>query len=555
MGIVDRFAGALSGVASRVETIARTIRGPEQSRIADVPGVPHYGTQPTKTQAERVLESWGVYSSRVAPEAGPTRTRWALWTADNLTPETIINAQREAVTSGIPLRWVELLDQIYSRDGHYASCTDQRVSDVIKGTWRLTPAWEDDAGIAASNFVETAYRQTSRWTDGLGWLLKSNFYSYNSVEAEWYREPRFTFPGPKGETIGPFEAALPKRLHNVHPKHFRFDLESDDPLFYIGDGYQPLPIGKFIFLDGGGGHPVKLRNGHAWQCVWYSLFRSISWASWATRVERFDMPIPILGYDGDLAQYAEYQTAMSDILNAMGSGKGIRYPKNNFSFEIKDPPRGGTSNDPQSALSDACDAAQSIRVLGGQLNNKIGNVGSFAASSNHLDIKYGIEELDASRMWERLDEQLSDPILRFNAVGIAEALNAAGYSVTPDQITRRVPKGKHHIPGKTDPEAEMRVIKEMVDMGMPVSMAGTFSRSDVIRARDENDRIPGKAVAVAKGGALVTTGEAADDPVKNPDEAANAKAVADVSETQDAKRAPDGGEAQLTPTPPSADGE
>lgn len=519
-----------SRVTERVEAIVRAARGPETSRLAGINGKSGgYSTKPDSA-TETLLRSWGVLSSRVAPEAGPTKTRWALWPGDNLTPEAIISAQREAVTSGMPLRWVELIDQIYSRDGHYASCTTQRVADVVKGTWRLAPAAMDDAGIAACNITDEVFRSCSRWKDGLGWLLYSNLYSYNAVEVEW-AELEITFQGPKGETIGPLTVAVPARLHNVHPKHFRFDLESDDPLFYIGNGYQPLPYGKFVFLDGEGLHPTKVRRGHAWQCVWYSLFRSMGWAAWGVHVDRFSLPVPIIEYDGGVAQYEEYKAAYLDILTRLGQGLGVVMPRDGGKFQIHNPPSGGTANDPASALSDACDAGQSIRVLGGQLNNKIGNVGSFSASSNHLDIKYGLEELDADRAWERIDEQLTGPFLRFNAEAIARALNDKGYNVTPSQIMRRIPKGKHHIPGKTDPHIEMQIMDLAVNkLGLPLSVAGAFARMDFQRARDDGDRIKGEATAIAKGGALVTASEAAEDGgIVNEDPAAEATAKAAAS--------------------------
>lgn len=530
MAISDVIASALSGAAARVEAIARAVRGPETSRVASVVGVPHYGQPaPADERTRRLLENWGVYSSRVAPEAGPTRTRWSIWPADNLTPAQIIATQREAVTSGIPLNWIELIDQIHSRDGHYAAVTNQRVEDVIKGTWRLTRAANDDAGTAMKNFAAEAYGNCSRWRDGLGWLLLSNLYGYNSVEVEW-AEKRITFPGPKGETIGPVDVALPWRLHPVHPKHFRFDLESDDPLFWIGNGYQPLPFGKFVFLDGEGLHPIKVRRGHAWQCVWYSMFRSIGWASWAVHVDRFSLPVPVIQYDGDIAQYNEYKQAYQDILNSLGTGKGAILPRTGAEINIHDPPQGGRSNDPASALSDACDGGQSIRVLGATLTAKIGNVGSFAATSNHMDVKYAKEENDAGRVWERIDEQLTAPLIAFNAVPLANALRAAGYDVTPDQLCRRIPKGKHRVPRESDPMAEMQMADIAVNkLGLPLSVEGMFDRIDFPRALSDADRVAGEAQAIAKGGALVPNAEAAKTGgVVNPDTAAEKAADAPI---------------------------
>jgi phage gp29-like protein len=516
----------LTGAAARVERLVRSVRGPETSRLADVPGVTHYGQGPDEA-TRKTLESWGVYSSRVAPSAGPTRSRWSLWPGDGLTPETIIGAQREAVTSGIPLRWVELLDQIHSRDGHYAAVTNQRVEDVIKGSWRLTRAASDDAGTAMRNFAAEAYGQCSRWRDGLGWLLYSNLFGYSSFEVEWY-ETRVWFPGPKGETIGPVDVVLPRRLHNVHPKHFRFDLESDDPRFWIGNSYQPLPFGKFVFLDGEGLHPTKVRRGHGWQCIWYSLFRSTGWAAWAVHVDRFSLPVPLIEYEGDIAQYQEYKDAYDDILNSLGEGKGAILPKGGASFNIKDPPAGGRSSDPASALSDACDAGQSIRVLGATLTTKIGNVGSFAASSSHAEVKYAKEEGDAGRMWERIDEQLTHPLILFNAEPLAKALRDRGYDVTPELLMRRVPRGKHRVPRESDPLVEMQIADYAVNkLSLPLSEEGMLDRIDFPRATSPEDRVKGEPQVVAKGGALVPNATAAEQGgVKNEDPAAQAQADA-----------------------------
>jgi len=555
MSLTTRLAEVLSGAAARVEGIARSLRGPEQTRVATVPGSMRYGVQPdAKTQG--LLRSWGIYESRIAPEAGPTRTRWALWPGDALTPEIIIGAQRDAVTSGIPLRWVELVDQIYSRDGHYAAVTSQRVEDCIKGTWRLTRATPDEPGTAVRNFVAEAYGACSRWRDGLGWLLFSNLYAYNSVEVEWEARKQFAFPGPKGETIVAREVAVPKRLHNVHPKHYRFDIETDDPLFWIGNTYQPLSFVKFVFLDGEGLHPIKLRRGHAWQCIWYSLFRSIGWAGWATFVDRFGMPMPIIQYEGELAQYEEYQSAYTDILNSLGQGKGAILPRNGAEIEIKDPPQGGRSNDPHSALSDACDAGQSIRVLGATLTAKIGNVGSFAASETHAEVKYAKEENDVGRLWERIDEQLTTPLVVFNAEPLADALKAAGYDVTPDMITRRIPKGKHRVPRESDPFVELQIADIAVNkLGLPLSEEGMLDRIDWPRALSPEDRVKGEVQVVAKGGALIANAEGIEggEAAKNPDDAALA-AVDQKQEESDhppPRRAP-GAKKEAAETPTDA---
>jgi hypothetical protein len=394
----QRIAAFFSALGGSISRIARGTRGPEQSRVAQLPGLSSSGYQQQRGNeaTAEALRKWGVYESRLSPLAGPLRDRFSLWNATDLTPQIIANAQYAAVHGGMPLQWVELIDHVFSRDIDYASVTNQRVADVMRGRWTFRRAGTDDAADIALAFCREAAGNCSRWRDGLGWLLYSNLYSYNAIEVEWAID-RITFEC-NGKKIGPIEVALPARLHNVHPKHFRFDIVTDDPLFYIGDGYQTLPIGKFIFMEGDGLHPIKVRHGHAWQCIWMSLFTSIGISGWAQFVDRFGMPIPRIEFDADVATFNEQKQALDDILNALGSGKGVKYPRGQFDLQFVDPPQGGRSSDPHSAFWDACKTAKVIRVLGAELANATGNVGSYAAKEQDVATKYNLEEWDAVRL-------------------------------------------------------------------------------------------------------------------------------------------------------------
>lgn len=528
MALRDSIASGLSGIAGTVERIAGAVRSPLASPTTPLPTVTPTALSHREARSSGLhdaLRTWGAFSSRVATDAGPSPDRFSTYPGTNLTPETIIAVQQEAVASGLPQRWIELIDQVLSRDGHYAGVAGQRVDDVIKGTWRLTRASNDDAATAMRNFAELAYRECERFTDGLGWLLWANAYCYNGIEPEW-EERRLTFPGPRGEVIGPVTVAVPRKVWQVHPKHFRFDLRTDEALLWLGADGVSLPFGKVIFHTGEGLHPLAVRRGHAWQCVWYSFFRSIGWAGWATFVDRFGLPVPIIRYDADIASFAEYQAAYTAILNSLGTGKGAIVPQSGTQFEIKDPPSGGRSSDPHSALSDACDAGQSIRVLGATLTAKIGNVGSFAASSTHAEVKYAREEGDARRLWETVDEQLTRALVWFNAQALAQALNDKGYSVTPEMLCQRVPRGKHRVPRESDPATEIEIINKAVnDLGLDVSVEDVFDRFDFKRALGESDRVRGRAQSVAKDAALMTPSEAAEGAAVNraPDTVAKAE--------------------------------
>lgn len=538
----QRIAAYVAGTAARVERVVRLVSGPEHVRDVAIPGgMPSGPLVRPNARAAEFLRRWEIYAGRVSSSAGPTRDRWALWNATDLTPERIADAQKSAVSSGLPLDWIELIDHVFSRDIDYASVTHQRVADVMRGRWTFRRNGQDDAAALALSLAREAQVGCARWRDGLGWLLYSNLYGYTAVEPEWELR-RITIPGPQGEVIGPFEAALPKRLHQAHPKHFRFDLYSDEPLLWIADSYQTLPIGKFIFMEGDGLHPIKVRHGHAWQCVWHSMFSSIGLAGWAAFVDRFGMPVPTVEYEGEMAQYAEMQTAWQGILDTLGSGKGVVFPANHGKLNFVEPPQGGHASDPHSALWDACKTAKVVRVLGAELANSTGNVGSYAAKSQDIATKYNLEDWDAARLSERIDEQLTRPLILFNAEGLAAAANAAGYNVTPDQLCRRVPFGKQSVPREMTPQVRAQVGATLInEWGMPLSMESEFEQFDFQRATIPNDRLPGRVQPVTAGGALVSAAEAAEAPHVNPNIAAEIKAKADVADGRKRAVAPTGG--------------
>jgi Protein of unknown function (DUF935) len=528
----QRIAAFFSALGGRISGIAGRTRGPEQSRVADLPlltggmgGGSGGGSRKPDDKTAAMLRAWGVYDSRISPLAGPTRDRYALWNATDLTPQVIAQAQYQAVHAGMPLQWVELIDHIFSRDIDYASVTNQRVADVMRGRWMFRRAGTDDAADISLSFAREATGGCSRWRDGLGWLLYSNLYSYNAVELEW-KIDRIAL-NVNGKKVGPFEAALPARLHNVHPKHLRFDTITDDPLFWIGDGYQPLPLGKFVFMEGDGLHPIKVRHGHAWQCVWMSMFTSIGVAGWAQFVERFGLPIPKMEFDGDLAMFNEQKAAAQEILNAAGSAKGVMFPRGQFSLDYVQSPAGGRSSDPHSAFWDACKTAKVIRVLGAELANATGNVGSYAAKSQDIATKYNLEEWDAERLSERIYEQYTKPLILFNAENLATAANAAGFNVTPDELVRRAPNGNQEVVREMTLGQRVEVLGKLVSMGVGISEESELDKFGFTRATSDEDRIKGEGISVGKGASLKTPADAATGNADNPDDAALLKVKAD----------------------------
>jgi phage gp29-like protein len=472
------------------------------------------------TEALKTVEA---YFGRISYDAGPSWTRFSSYPATDLTPEKIIGAQQEA-TAGYPLRWEEMIEQVLSRDAHLSGIAQQRVDDVVKGSWRLVRSTNDDVAACVRSFCDEALRGVDAIEDGFAWLLWGNAYCYNATEVIWERR-RMTFPGPNGEVLGPVNVIAPRRLDAVHPKHFRFDLRTDEALLWLGGDTVSLPLGKFIFYRGEGQNPITERRGYMWPCVWLSLFKSIGWAGWTVFVERFGLPTPIVQY-GDVAQYEEHKAVFQDILRNLGRGFGAIAP-DDVKVDTLQQPTGGRSADPHSALSDACDAAQSIRVLGATLTAKIGNVGSFAASTTHADVKYAREEADARRLWSVVRSDLLAPMVTFNAVELANALRMAGHQVTPDMIVRRVPRGLHRVPREIDPLQRAQVVEMAINKwGLHVGAEALYDEFNLPQPLSMEDVAPGAATQVSSGGALVGAVEAANQGAVAPQPSENGESNA-----------------------------
>lgn len=503
-------------------------RSPIVSPGVELPGVTPWGGGGrgipggnVNEELARALGNPEAYLGRWSYDAGPGMARYSSNPATDLTPDKIAGAQQEAA-AGWPQRWMEMIEQVLARDGHLSGIGQQRVDDVLKGPWRLARSTNDDIALAVRNFCDEALRSNDSLGDALGWMLWGNAYSYGCAETTW-KIDRLTFPGPNGKRIGPISVFVPARFDAVHGKHFRFDMRTDEPLLWLGGDHISLPYGKFLFYKGEGMHPITERRGYMWPCVWYSMFRSIGWSGWATLVERFGMPVPLIEYQGTIMQYREYKQAYSDILNNLGAGRGAIYPRGAVNMKIEDPAGGGRAGDPHSALSDACDAAQSVRILGATLTAKISNTGSFAASNTHAEVKYSREEADARRLWDTVRQDLLSPMVLFNCWELAKALNAVGISCTPGEILRRVPRGLHRVPRDIDMGAAMNILKTaVVDLGMRVGAEATYDTFNLPQPNGDDDVIAGKAQPVSRGGALVGAVEAANEGAEAPpDETAN----------------------------------
>jgi phage gp29-like protein len=156
----------------------------------------------------------------------------------------------------------------------------------------------------------------------------------------------------------------------------------------------------------------------------------------------------------------------------------------------------------------------SIRVLGATLTARIGNVGSFAATAEHAQVKYGREEADARKLCSTLRRDLLQPFIELNSLTLANALRHR-----PSEILRRVPAMRFRIDRETTAAERAGIVSRAVnEWGMEVDEEQMRDEFNLDAVRPGSRPLPGKPQQVTSGGAVLGTVDAARDGATAPRE-------------------------------------
>jgi len=240
----------------------------------------------------RALRSIEALFGRVSYDAGPSWTRFSSYPATDLTPDKIVGAQREA-DAGYPLRWAEMDEQVRERDAHLGGIALTRAQDVAGKAVRISRVGDDDLASSLKSLCDEVVFSIDSLDDAFESLLLGNAAGWSSSEIV-YIEDDVTFAGPDGRRIGPIPLIVPRRLETIHPKHFTFDLRTDEPYLWLGGDRQSLPRGKFVFHRGEGSSAITARRGYMRSCVWLSAAKSWSFSDWIVFIHKYGIPTTAL---------------------------------------------------------------------------------------------------------------------------------------------------------------------------------------------------------------------------------------------------------------------
>lgn len=242
----------------------------------------------------RASMTLGALLSRIALAAGPYATRYSTYPASDLTPEAIVSARREA-HNGYPMRWAEMVEEVSERNTHWKAVAHKRRAWIFGVPCRVDPPeqFRDDRPaqmLAAWLTAVVAGINRAAWVHTLYNLLSASAYGYAAAEVFWtYKTLSFTGPG--GGLVRTPGVLVPVSTAPVHQKHWRFDLASDDPLLWAGEGRQGISWawGKFIVnrhLDDG----VIGRRGWGTAGIWMDLAIQNGWAALIVFMAKYGLP-------------------------------------------------------------------------------------------------------------------------------------------------------------------------------------------------------------------------------------------------------------------------
>ena len=376
---------------------------------------------------------------RIALAAGPTAARWSTYPGDAaITPDLIFQARREA-HAGYPLRWFDLCQEVIELNSHLRSVFHQRRAWIFPIPYRTDPPEnfkQDPLAQALAAWLGAALvHLRAVWDDFVYNLLSASAYGYSAAEMFWgYRGVSYT--DQNGLTVETPGALVPVFAEPVAQKHFKFQLDTDEPLLWLGEGSagQRWPHGKFIFHKTLG-DLITERRGFMTGGVWMHLATQQGWAFLLTYAKLYGLPQLAAFVDKAVLDQPEERSEVDELCTYWGQGL---IPVFSDDVDVKQVGAvGGSSDTVHQNVIDLAERELSKLVVGATLINDQGDhAGSYAQSGTHATTSHIYVLPDGSSLSRTLERDLHSAIIERNLTLLCRRFNA-----WPEQIRARIPWG------------------------------------------------------------------------------------------------------------------
>lgn len=509
MALADRLralAGRAGGALQRFAHTAPMIEGIGIAKQAP------YGAPPQKV--ERIASSPEALRGRISYQAGPQHTRYSTYVAEGLSPATIKSVLHDA-DLGIMFRWADLCEQVLERDGHLRSVDRGRRVEVSGKPFRVQPVNDSPLALTLAKFMRAVVDQIDSFDRSVYQMLQANAVGYSLSEIVW-QQSKLRFAA-DGKTVA-LNGIYPRQIDWVHPKHLRFDRDTDEPLLDVGSGgMMKFPPHKFVFHPASGDGLYE-RRGHMRSCVWLHLFKQQCVRDWAVFGALFGIPNIVAKYPRGIVEQNEARQVWETYLQDYGQGKPIVVP-DDFDVQIEKGPE-GTGNGAQVQMIGWANTEISKTVQGETLTTELSQTGSYNIGDIHADTKHAIVRDDACGLASDVRSDLFRSVIELNIDQLAILTGAP-----PEDIRAAVPMCSWRIERETSPKERADILTLFARNGVPIGLDQIREEYGIDAPAKGAEVMQGEPISIPSGGAAVGAVDAtkgADNP--KPDAPQDGKA-------------------------------
>jgi phage gp29-like protein len=301
------------------------------------------------------------------------------------------------------------LREIEQKNGFLYGVLRTRQQSLLKKTWDIKPASDDERDLAIASFVrEVLDRIEGSFLDDLRHIGNAIRYGYSIAELVW--EP--------WETVRYGERLALRAIKDKPPEQFQFSADRYGNLTGLCQHSTPqerqlLPLRKFVHyaFESEGENPYG--HGLLSRCYWHDWFMREGWKFWAVYLERFGSPLvrATVPQGTTQAQREELETVITSIQQRTG----IVIPEG-FALDFVEATRSGVAGY-QEFIGEQKEAI-AIVVLGQTLTTFVGSHGSQALGTVHQTTKNEIVAADAESLATVVNEQIIRRIVEANFTGV-----------------------------------------------------------------------------------------------------------------------------------------
>jgi len=324
------------------------------------------------------------------------RDTWRSYPSESLTPGKLARILKEADAGDI-YRQMELFEELEEKDCHIFSCLQTRKLAVANRAWDILPAGDRRADRKMADFAKEVIWGIENWQSALTDMLDAIGKGFSVLEIMWEIKNSQVQIG---------------ELKWVHQKNFTFDdtlqlrlITEDEPIKGI-----KLPPAKFVIHTYKAKSGILARGGVVRIVSWMYIFKHFDIKDWITFAEIFGMPLRVGKYPPGASK--EDKKILMQAITQLGTDAAGIIPDTmiiDFIEAVK-----GTSVNVYETLAGFCNVEISKAILGQTLTVEVGNVGSYAASKTHENVREDLVEADAKALQNTIDKQLIKPLIDFN---------------------------------------------------------------------------------------------------------------------------------------------